>query len=326
MVDNGALRNCMSLARWKQYSHLRGRVLPSKTRLSVANDRRFWWGEVSVGGMSAFACHSRSSSVMGIRQSCSENPGCTAWGVLHNYETDEIRIRSSGRETIQRAQDRQGQTTRGTRAGDDGSQQTREGKEQGRAAHGEAAHTQLTRCTGTTRKAPWRWCTMGHQLQEAQQARSSDEQPKHWTDNLEGGKIGQRESICSTSTTPTRFSRGRRNGCDIGRQRRCGGVLQLEASDQGCETGGAGEGVCWSLKYGYGGLRGKLDEMRRMAAAREAKHRRNRPIFTSPGSQLGIDRSQYYSYVDRAEASSFWLVGKPRKNKKFRVKTSSSSR
>ncbi|KAJ7845863.1 hypothetical protein B0H14DRAFT_2227378, partial [Mycena olivaceomarginata] len=59
-VDNGALRNCMSLAQWKQYGHLLGRVRPSKTRLSVANGRKFWpygrwWGEVSVGGVSAFA-------------------------------------------------------------------------------------------------------------------------------------------------------------------------------------------------------------------------------------------------------------------------------
>jgi hypothetical protein len=78
-------------------------------------------------------------------------------------------------------------------------------------------------------------------------------------------------------------------------------VLQLEASDQGCETEGQARAFVES-EIRIRRLRGKLDEMRRMAAAREAKHRRNRPIFTSPGSQLGIDRSQYYSYVYRAEA------------------------
>ncbi|KAJ7790601.1 hypothetical protein B0H14DRAFT_3501451 [Mycena olivaceomarginata] len=40
-VDNGALRNCMSLARWK---HQRPQVLAGR-----------WWGEVSVGSVSAFA-------------------------------------------------------------------------------------------------------------------------------------------------------------------------------------------------------------------------------------------------------------------------------
>ncbi|KAJ7330930.1 hypothetical protein DFH08DRAFT_708521, partial [Mycena albidolilacea] len=103
-VDNGVLRNCMSLARWKQYGHLLGRALPSKTQLSVANGCKFWpyrrwWGEVSVGGVSAvisfeiFECDGAFDILLG-------KPWLHSVHALHNYETDEIHIRSSGCETV----------------------------------------------------------------------------------------------------------------------------------------------------------------------------------------------------------------------------------
>ncbi|KAJ7347184.1 hypothetical protein DFH08DRAFT_960535 [Mycena albidolilacea] len=103
-VDNGATRNCMSLARWKQYGHLLGRALPSKTKLSMANGRKLWpygrwWGEVAVGGVSAFAsfeifeCSDAFDILLG-------KPWLHSMRALHNYETDEIRIRASGREAV----------------------------------------------------------------------------------------------------------------------------------------------------------------------------------------------------------------------------------
>jgi hypothetical protein len=73
----------------------------------------------SVGGMSTFA----SFEIFECDGAFDILPGCTVCALLCallNYETDKIRIRSSGRETVQRAPDRQGQTTRGTRAGSDG--------------------------------------------------------------------------------------------------------------------------------------------------------------------------------------------------------------
>ncbi|KAJ7339157.1 hypothetical protein DFH08DRAFT_705160 [Mycena albidolilacea] len=103
-VDNGATRNRMSLARWKQYSHLLGRALLSKTKLSMANGCRLWpygrwWGKVSVGGVSAFAsfeifeCGNMFDILLGKSWLHSVR-------ALHNYETDEIRIRSSGRKAV----------------------------------------------------------------------------------------------------------------------------------------------------------------------------------------------------------------------------------
>ncbi|KAJ7805364.1 hypothetical protein B0H14DRAFT_2880966, partial [Mycena olivaceomarginata] len=130
-----------------------------------------------------------------------------------------------------------------------------------------------------------------HQLQAAQQTKIQQRAAEALGRYLEGGKIGQREgqgeSICSTSTTPTRFSRCAK----WARHRQAEAVwrvLQLEASDQGCKTEGQARAFAES-GIRIRRLRGKLDK-RRMAAVRAAKHRRNRPIFTSRGSQLGIDR------------------------------------
>ncbi|KAJ6527541.1 hypothetical protein B0H10DRAFT_1974282, partial [Mycena sp. CBHHK59/15] len=41
-VDNGATRNCISLARWKAYGHCLSPLVPSKTRLGVASGGKIW--------------------------------------------------------------------------------------------------------------------------------------------------------------------------------------------------------------------------------------------------------------------------------------------
>ncbi|KAJ7764192.1 hypothetical protein DFH07DRAFT_770599 [Mycena maculata] len=103
-VDNGAMRNCMSLTRWKQYGHCLSQLVPSKTRLGVANGGKVWpygqwWGEVSVGGVRAaawfevFECSGTFDVILG-------KPWLHSVRAIHNYETDEIRIRSKTEDAV----------------------------------------------------------------------------------------------------------------------------------------------------------------------------------------------------------------------------------
>ncbi|KAJ6538744.1 hypothetical protein B0H10DRAFT_1624766, partial [Mycena sp. CBHHK59/15] len=96
-VDNGAMRNCISLARWKGYGHCLSPLVPSVTRLSVASGRKIWpygrwWGEVAVGGVRAsawfevFECGGAFDIILG-------KPWLHSVRAVHNYETDEIQIR-----------------------------------------------------------------------------------------------------------------------------------------------------------------------------------------------------------------------------------------
>ncbi|KAJ6506516.1 hypothetical protein C8R45DRAFT_773390, partial [Mycena sanguinolenta] len=103
-VDNGAMWNCISLARWKTYGHCLDRAIPSKTRLGVASGNKItpfgrWWGEVSVGGVSAsawfeiFECGNAFDILLG-------KPWLHSVRASHNYETDEISIHSQGKKTL----------------------------------------------------------------------------------------------------------------------------------------------------------------------------------------------------------------------------------
>ncbi|KAJ7750673.1 hypothetical protein DFH07DRAFT_746042, partial [Mycena maculata] len=101
-VDDGASRNCISLKRWKGYGHCLSALVPSKTRLGVASGGKIWpygrrWGEVGVGGVRAagwfevFECGGAFDVLLG-------KPWLHSVRAVHDYETDEIRIRS-GTET-----------------------------------------------------------------------------------------------------------------------------------------------------------------------------------------------------------------------------------
>ncbi|KAJ6460267.1 hypothetical protein C8R45DRAFT_842852, partial [Mycena sanguinolenta] len=105
-VDNGAMRNCISLMQWKKYGHCLGQAAPSKTRLGVASGGKIWpygrwWGEVSVGGVSAaawfeiFECNGAFDALLG-------KPWLHSVRASHNYETDEIHICARGHETVLR--------------------------------------------------------------------------------------------------------------------------------------------------------------------------------------------------------------------------------
>ena len=57
-VDDGAMKNCISLTRWERYKHCLDTLLTSKTVISVANATKIesvgtWVGTVQVGGTAA---------------------------------------------------------------------------------------------------------------------------------------------------------------------------------------------------------------------------------------------------------------------------------
>jgi hypothetical protein len=127
--------------------------------------------------------------------------------------------------------------------------------------------------------------------------RSSDEQLKHWADTLRAARSANVRVKARVSAAQAQRRQDSADAAKWARYRQAEAVwrvLQLEASDQGCKTEGQARAFAES-GVRIRRLRGKLDEMRRMAAVRAAKHRRNRPILTSRGSQLGIDRGMNQS-------------------------------
>ncbi|KAJ7251413.1 hypothetical protein C8J57DRAFT_1520736 [Mycena rebaudengoi] len=102
-VDDGAARNCISFKRWKDYGHCLSPLMPSPRALGVANGGRIWpqgrwFGEVSVGGVQVtgwfevFPCNEAFDIILG-------KPWLHSVRAIHDYETDEIRIRTRGQET-----------------------------------------------------------------------------------------------------------------------------------------------------------------------------------------------------------------------------------
>ncbi|KAJ7938887.1 hypothetical protein B0H13DRAFT_1460835, partial [Mycena leptocephala] len=103
-VGNGAMRNCISLARWKAYGYCLSRLEPSRTRLGVASRGKIWpygrwWGNVGVDGVRAatwfevFECGGAFDVMLG-------KPWLHCIRAIYNYETNEIRIRSETQETV----------------------------------------------------------------------------------------------------------------------------------------------------------------------------------------------------------------------------------
>ncbi|KAJ6622146.1 hypothetical protein B0H10DRAFT_1650573, partial [Mycena sp. CBHHK59/15] len=103
-IDNGTMRNCILLARWKKYGHCLSPLVPSRTRLGVASGGKIWphgrwWGEVGVGGVQAaawfevFECGGAFDVILG-------KPWLHSVRASHDYETDEIRIRMEEEEAV----------------------------------------------------------------------------------------------------------------------------------------------------------------------------------------------------------------------------------
>ncbi|KAJ6545922.1 hypothetical protein B0H10DRAFT_2243885 [Mycena sp. CBHHK59/15] len=102
--------NCISLRQWKAYSHCLSPLVPSLRALGVANGGRVWphsrwFGEVSVGGVQAtvwfevFPCDEAFDIILG-------KPWLHSVRAIHNYETNEIWIRTVGQETVLQNKDR----------------------------------------------------------------------------------------------------------------------------------------------------------------------------------------------------------------------------
>ena len=104
-IDDGAMKNCISLERWSRYGHCLDTLTESRTIISVANATEIesigtWTGIVQVGGTGAlsrfeiFDCNGAFDVILG-------KPWLKAVRALHNYSTDEITIGKDGeQETI----------------------------------------------------------------------------------------------------------------------------------------------------------------------------------------------------------------------------------
>ncbi|GLB40100.1 hypothetical protein LshimejAT787_0706100 [Lyophyllum shimeji] len=98
-VDDGAMRNCISLRRWQNYCHLLGpdSLNPSRLRIGVANGAKTpllgtWTGMVKVGGtivnttFEVFNCGEAFDVILG-------KPWLKQMRAIHDYETDLILLR-----------------------------------------------------------------------------------------------------------------------------------------------------------------------------------------------------------------------------------------
>ena len=104
-VDDGAMRNCISLDRWMKYGHCLDSLTKSTTIISVANATKIeskgtWTRTVQVGGTGAlshfeiFDCKGAFDVILG-------KPWLREVQAQHDYVTDSITIRKDGQqETI----------------------------------------------------------------------------------------------------------------------------------------------------------------------------------------------------------------------------------
>lgn len=103
-IDDGAMRNCISLSRWEHYRHCLDTLSKSKTIISMANTEEIeskgtWTEVVQVGGTSAishfevFDCKGAFDVILG-------KPWLKAVRAQHNYVTDKITIGNNGEQEV----------------------------------------------------------------------------------------------------------------------------------------------------------------------------------------------------------------------------------
>ena len=103
-VDDGAMRNCISLDRWKKYGHCLDNLSKSNTIISVANTTEIksigtWMGTVQVGGTGAlsrfeiFDCKGAFDVILG-------KPWLKEVRAQHDYVTDRITIGETGQQEV----------------------------------------------------------------------------------------------------------------------------------------------------------------------------------------------------------------------------------
>jgi hypothetical protein len=103
-IDDGAMRNCISLDRWEKYGHCLDTLSKSNTIISVANateieSKGSWTGTVQVGGTGArsrfeiFDCKGAFDVILG-------KPWLKEVRAHHDYVTDRIIIGKDGRQEV----------------------------------------------------------------------------------------------------------------------------------------------------------------------------------------------------------------------------------
>ena len=103
-IDDGAMRNCISLRRWERYGHCLDTLVKSNTVISVANAAEIaligsWTGTVQVGGTGApscfeiFDCKNAFDVIL-------EKPWLKAVHAQHDYITDRITIEVDGEQEV----------------------------------------------------------------------------------------------------------------------------------------------------------------------------------------------------------------------------------
>jgi hypothetical protein len=103
-IDDGAMKNCISLDRWERYGHCLDALTKSNVIISVANSTEIeskgtWTGIVQVGGTGApsrfeiFDCKGAFDVILG-------KPWLKAVRAQHNYVTDEITIGKEGEQEV----------------------------------------------------------------------------------------------------------------------------------------------------------------------------------------------------------------------------------
>lgn len=96
LVDDGAMRNCISTRMWQAYGHCLGSLTPTTLRVSVANNQTvpidgLWHGEVDIGGTTSeanfvvFNCNGAFDIILG-------KPWLTSVKASHDYATDTLII------------------------------------------------------------------------------------------------------------------------------------------------------------------------------------------------------------------------------------------
>jgi transposase InsO family protein len=103
-IDDGAMKNCISLERWERYGHCLDTLKKSQTIISVANSTEIeskgtWTGIVQVGETGAlshfevFDCKGAFDVILG-------KPWLRAVRAQHDYTTDKITIGKEGEQEV----------------------------------------------------------------------------------------------------------------------------------------------------------------------------------------------------------------------------------
>jgi transposase InsO family protein len=103
-IDDGAMKNCISLKRWERYGHCLDALTDSRTIVSVANAAEIksigtWTGVVQVGETGAlssfevFDCQGAFDVILG-------KPWLKAVRAQHDYATDKITIGEAGEQEV----------------------------------------------------------------------------------------------------------------------------------------------------------------------------------------------------------------------------------